>query len=103
LHHAPHHVTVSTTTPPLPPPPSICPQVRKTLANYTGVYSTGTITAGHVAFNAALNILVRLQADCLDHDEALKARYTEIEANEGVAAVNAANPYPYFKRQTDEA
>jgi len=93
LHHAPHHVTVSTTT----------PQIRKTLANYTGAYSTGTITAGHVAFNAALNICVRLQADCLDHDEALKARYTEIEANEGVAAVNVANPYPYFKRQTDEA
>ncbi|GMI19422.1 hypothetical protein TeGR_g12330 [Tetraparma gracilis] len=74
--------------------------VPKTLGAFED-HVDGTVTPGHCAYAAALNIGVRLQPDCLDNFPKTKAFYETIMANEGVKAADAAVPYPYFKRNSD--
>jgi len=56
-------------------------------------------TPGDTVFAAALNLLTRLQADCLVKFPKIAAFNDTFQANEGVKAVNAANPNAYFTRK----
>jgi len=61
----------------------------------------GAVAPGHCCFAAALNLLVRLEPECLAKNPKIKAFYDEIQANEGIKTVNERCPYPYFKRNSN--
>lgn len=74
--------------------------VPKILAGFED-HVGGTVTPGHCCFAAALNLLTRLQADCLDKYPKIKAFNDTIQGKAGIKRVNELCPYPYFKRNSD--
>jgi len=62
---------------------------------------SGVVTPGHCCLAATLNLLIRLQADCLDKHPKIKAFNDTFQANAGVKVANERSPYPYFKRNSD--
>jgi glutathione S-transferase len=75
--------------------------IPKALAGFEDHMGTAN-TPGDLCYAASLNLMVRLQADCLDAFPKTKAFYDAIQANEGVQEVNKRCPYDYFKRKSDE-
>ena len=64
-------------------------------------YFCESVTCGDCAFAAALNLLTRLEPECLAAHPNILAFNAAMQANEGIAKVNAMCPYPYFKRKSD--
>lgn len=55
-------------------------------------------TPGDLAFAAGLNLLTRLEPECLSAFPNLSAFNAKIQANAGIKAVNEGAPYGYFTR-----